>query len=102
MGVFLEHAISYASDFGWSVFPLVQKPVISKSKTGTRWGCSIAAEVIRQRFASVPKHDGIGIATDESCLLVLDVDTLKGHTSDGFTSLAGLEETYGNLPKTVT
>ncbi|MEP3232001.1 MAG: bifunctional DNA primase/polymerase [Hyphomicrobiales bacterium] len=89
--------------FGWSVFLLVnRKPPLGREKYGSRWGCSNNLDEINRRFNRVNNCNGVGIATGESGLLVLDVDTKTAHVNDGFGPIAELEIVYGRLADTVT
>lgn len=92
----LEAALTYAGR-GWAIFPLRGKvPAISKAKGGSGFLDATTNESqIRAWWSEHPNAD-IGIATQASGLLVLDVDERNG----GDVSLAALETKYGALSQT--
>jgi hypothetical protein len=101
----VEQAVEMAVRHGYHVFPLAGKrPIFSEERTGSRWGCSNDPQTIRRRFHEAGRSaTGVGIATEESGLFVVDIDTKAGgHAEDGFASFFDLETRYGQVLQTVT
>jgi hypothetical protein len=104
----LEVAIAYAKRGLW-IFPARVGPGEKKSykslkySNGRRWGMTRDPDEITADFRHWPKAN-IGIPTGPiNDLFVLDIDTIAGgHKSDGFASLAALEQQHGPLPETTT
>jgi hypothetical protein len=101
-----DFAQIYTSQFGWFIFPAKtdteeKKSYLSKVFNGNRWGCTNNPVTAKKCFEHFRKA-GIGVASGESKLLILDIDTAAGHKRkhDGFASLQKLEAEFGPLPKT--
>ena len=101
----VEQAVRLAVLYRWHVFPTASKrPIFKRETAGSRWGCSNDPQTIRKRFHEAGRSaTGFGIATEESGLFVVDIDTVEGgHANDGFAQFFALEKQYGQLPDTVT
>lgn len=102
----VEQAALLATAYGWHVFPIgkSKRPILNAESTGTRWGCSLDPQTIRKHFHQASRSvKGIGIATEESGLFVVDIDTIEGgHADDGFAAFFKLEDQHGQTPDTVT
>lgn len=101
----VEQAVEMAVRHGYHVFPLAGKrPIFSEERTGSRWGCSNDPQTIRRRFHEAGRSaTGVGIATEESGLFVIDIDTKAGgHADDGFAPFFDLEKQYGQVSQTIT
>ena len=94
MNEILEAALKYA-DLGWCSFAVnkEKKPIVNKSWVDE---CTTEKEKLERLFANCP-HRGIGIATEQSGLFVLDVDV----KTNGVESLEALEDEHGKLPDTL-
>lgn len=94
-------ALEYASR-GWHVFPAPpgrkQGYENAKDHDGRRWGASDDAEIVTALFAKYPQAN-IGVATQESGLMVLDLDRKNG--VDGIIWMMDQIATHGDLPQTV-
>lgn len=100
----LEAALAYAGR-GLHVFPA--RPDRKRSyksaeySDGRKWGATSDPAEIRQDFARWP-HARIGIPTGAvNGIVVLETDTIAGHSIDGAASLAGLESFRDPLPDTL-
>lgn len=91
-----DAALSYAEDFGWSVFPCrvrAKEPFGALAPRGVL-DATDAADKIRAWWKLAP-HANIGLPC--SSMLVVDVDPRNG----GDASLTALEEQHGELPDTL-
>ncbi len=103
----VEHALYYATNNKWSVFPLRLGEKISHKSAehsgGRKWGQTADADEIRQDFRRWPKAN-VGIATGAvSGIFVVETDTAEGHGDgvDGAAALAKLEVEHGPLSPTL-
>ncbi|MGB3490754.1 MAG: bifunctional DNA primase/polymerase [Xanthobacteraceae bacterium] len=100
----LAHALNYAENWNWLVFPAPigkKKSHKSEKYSGTPWGATRDLDEIRKDFTKWPDAN-IGIPTGkDNDNFVFDVDTIEGHGKDGFASLAALETEHGKLPDTL-
>lgn len=93
----LDHALHYAADLGWRVFPVApdgRSPLISR-------GChagTLDADQLRTWWAAYPSANVALSCGRESGVLALDIDH-KGSV-DGFAALAELEAEFEPLPAT--
>src|SRR5262245_23551488 len=92
---------------GWRVFPVppgTKKSYKSEQHSGTKWGATSNPVAVARDFTN-PRfpNPGIGLATGaESAVLVVDADTLEGHSVDGVGNLARLvAENGGEWPATL-
>jgi Bifunctional DNA primase/polymerase, N-terminal/Primase C terminal 2 (PriCT-2) len=88
---------------GWYIFPVGQnkRPCkAGRNSNGRNWGCTLDLEEIRGDFERWPGAM-LGLACGEdSEVIVIEVDTPKGHGVDGPAALAELESEIGLLPPT--
>lgn len=96
-----EAAQEYARR-GWHVFPAPpgrkQSYLAAADHDGRRWGASDDPETVAANFRAFPSAN-VGIATQESGLVVLDLD--RKDERDGIVWLAGMIEKHGPLPDTI-
>ncbi|MCR9151915.1 MAG: phage/plasmid primase, P4 family [Rhodobacteraceae bacterium] len=87
---------------GWHVFPAPpgtkQGYEKAENNAGRRWGASDDPATVAALFARYPRAN-VGIATQETGLVVLDLDRKDGR--DGLGWLAGMIEEHGPLPDTI-
>lgn len=101
----IQAALGYAKR-GWPVFPADSSGDKKSHKSaeysnGARWGATTDARQIKRDFTKWPRA-GVGIPTGaDTQIIVVDVDTKKGHGKDGLASLKKLERKHGKLPKTL-
>jgi predicted P-loop ATPase len=101
----VKHAIHYATNNGWHVFPApAGKKKSHKSaehSDGRNWGMTTDTDEIRRDFKRWPDAN-IGIVTGAvSGIFVVETDTAAhGDGVDGAASLAALEAEHGALPET--
>lgn len=88
----LEAALAYAKR-GWYVLPIIPGGKIPASSHGTK-DASIDPAVITGWFKERPDLN-VGIALEQSKLLLVDVDTHGGY--DGHETLEIIERTYGKV-----
>jgi putative DNA primase/helicase len=101
----LRLALRYATERGWSVFPV---PIGTKKShksarfsDGRNWGMTNDPNEIRQDFRQWPDA-GIGIPTGaDNRIWVTEADTPKGHGVDGIASMKALQDKHGPLPRTL-
>jgi hypothetical protein len=101
----LKHAIVYATQMNWSVFPVPIGTKKSHKKAeycgGERWGATRNIAEITDDFTKWADAN-IGIPCGRmNGIFVLEIDTAAGHGTDGFASLAQLEAQFGTLPETL-
>ncbi len=98
----LEAALEYGKR-GWPVFQTFIQgekllPASAAKDGGPRWDATTDPEEIKRRWTINP-NAGVGIATGRTAgILVIDIDTMKGHGEDGYASLAELESSNGLIP----
>lgn len=91
-----QEAVRYARQFGWSVFPCIDK--VPLTKNGFK-DASKDPEIVEKMFEG-RANANIGIATGSvSGIWVLDIDIKDG--KEGALSLKRLIEQYGDLPQTI-
>src|SRR5262245_32863043 len=99
----LAAALDYAAS-GLLVFPAPPGTKMSFKSArwsgGRRWGATCSAEEIERDWARWPQAN-VAICTG-GLIFVTEIDTPKGHSVDGFASLAKLEAEHGPLPATLT
>ena len=100
----VDHAIYYALEPGWAVFPA--PPGTKKSyksadhSDGRAWGATKGTDEIKRDFERWPDAN-VGVVTGAiSGIFVLEADTKDGHDIDGIASLAELEAEHEPLPAT--
>jgi len=96
--------LAYAAKGMWT-FPLRFGSKVShksaKYSDGRKWGMSIDSDEIRSD-AKRWINANIGLVTGEkSGVVIVETDTIEGHSADGAASLAELEERHGALPPTL-
>ena len=103
MSAILDAALDFAAR-SIAVFPA--PPDSKKSykcadhSDGRKWGMTRDPAEIRADFARWP-NARIGIPTGAvNGIVVVDVDTIEGHGSDGSIALRELEAKHGSLPQT--
>jgi hypothetical protein len=102
----LEAALEYAKR-GWPVFQTFIQggkllPASAAKDGGPRWDATTDPEEIKRRWTIKP-NAGVGIATGRTAgILVVDIDTKKGHGEDGYARLAELEACNGIIPLTIS
>lgn len=100
MGKNLEHALRYASAYGWAVFPVDPKT----KKPLTPHGCKDAKKIpgaIKAWWKRYPDAS-IGVATGSaSNLIVIDEDYDPDKGLDGYLEVSDWEKTHAELPETV-
>ena len=98
---YLEAALHYAQDLGWSVFPVSEKT----KKPYTPHGCKDAKkdpQAIKAWWQRYPSAS-IGVATGlPSQLLVIDLDIDENKGLDGMRELREWEKDHKELPETVS
>ena len=98
----LKAALEYAKR-GWPVFQtFIQDgkllPASAAKDGGPRWDATTDPKEIKRRWTIKP-NAGVAIATGRTAgILVVDIDTMKGHGEDGYASLAELEASNGLIP----
>jgi hypothetical protein len=102
-----DHAVHYASSYGWRVFPVplgTKKSHKSAARSGGRaWGQTTDVEEITQDFQRWPDAN-VGIVCGAgSKIFVVETDTAEGHGDgvDGAATLSKLENEHGALPATL-
>lgn len=108
MNTVLAAAVSYATKFGWHIFPQhPDKPDSFKAKrfsNGAPWGATNDPKRVAHDFACWPQAR-IGVRTGSiSGVVVVDTDTIAGgHAHDGEPELIKLAAKHGgDLPETLT
>ena len=100
----VEHAIHYATNNGWSVFPAPpgeKKSHKSAARSdGRKWGQTRDADEIRHDFRRWPDANVGVVCGAVSGIFVIEADTTEGHDVDGIASLAALEREHDPLPAT--
>ena len=102
----LKAALEYGKR-GWPVFQTVIQggkflPASAAKDGGPRWDATTDPQEIKRRWTIKP-NAGVGIATGQTAgILVIDIDTMKGHGEDGYASLAELEACNGLIPDTLS
>lgn len=91
----LEHALNYATEYGWKVFPLVQGGKTPLTSHGFH-DATIDTEQIIKWWTKYPNAN-IGVSTDDF-LCVVDVDM---HNSDGLHSMQEWEAKHGDIGNTL-
>lgn len=102
------HYADPAKSYGWSLFPAYLKDGKKKSflsakyaPGGANWGATADLGQLRKNFLRYTTA-GVGLPTGTvNNLIVVDVDTIKGHGVDGKAALRALEKKHGKLPKTL-
>jgi hypothetical protein len=99
----LAAALAYA-DRGWSVFPARPDRKCSYKSAeysdGRKWGMTRDPAEVRRDFTHWP-NARIGLPTGAiNKIIVVETDTVAGHSVDGAASLAQLEARHGALPDT--
>ena len=100
----VDHALYYALESDWPVFPArTDKKKSHKSaeySDGRPWGATKDPDEIRRDFERWPDAN-VGVVTGAiSGIFVVEADTKEGHDVDGIASLAALEEEHEPLPAT--
>ncbi len=101
MDTLLEYALIYA-ELGWKMLPTKKD---KHPLGGCKWReeCTNEKGKLEEWFHKRP-HVGIGIATEESNLFVLDLDVKidkEGKHINGITALEHLEDEHEPLPETL-
>ena len=101
MDTLLEYALIYA-ELGWKMLPTKKD---KHPLGGCKWReeCTNEKGKLEEWFYKRP-HVGIGIATEESNLFVLDLDVKidkEGKHINGITALQHLEDEHEPLPETL-
>ena len=102
----LKAALEYGKR-GWPVFQTFIKdgkllPASAAKDGGPRWDATTDPKEIKRRWTIKP-NAGVAIATGRTAgILVVDIDTIKGHGEDGYASLAELEACNGLIPDTLS
>jgi len=102
----MKKAVRAFARAGLEVFPVPPGTKKSHKKgkhsNGRPWGKTTSLKEINADFSKWPEAN-IGIAMGpDSGYFVIEVDTLQGHSVDGFASLQALEAIHGPLPETRT
>jgi hypothetical protein len=101
----LAAALDYATIYGWVVFPacaaVKNSHKCAERSNGAKWGATSDPAEIRKDFTRWP-NARIGIRTGIiNKTVVVETDTMAGHSVDGAASLAQLEAKHGSLPDTL-
>jgi hypothetical protein len=102
----LKAALEYGKR-GWPVFQTFIQggkllPASAAKDGGPRWDATTDPKEIKRRWTINP-NAGVAIATGQTArILVVDIDTIKGHGEDGYASLAELESSNGLIPLTIS
>jgi Bifunctional DNA primase/polymerase, N-terminal/AAA domain len=103
----VEHAVHYATNNGWHVFPAPpgEKKSYYKATEANgqrKWGCTTDAAEIRHYWTERPKANVCIVTGADSGIFVVETDTAAhGDGVDGAASLAALEAEHGALPETL-
>jgi predicted P-loop ATPase len=97
-----SEALRYATELGWTVFPVppgTKKSHKSKKHSnGINWGATNDPEQIERDFKKWPKAN-VGVPTGDG-KFVIDADTVAGHGVDGITNFQNLIDANSPLTET--